>query len=266
MANTILLDVDDGIATLTLNRPDKLNALSVEMMQDLAAVAGRLKADPSVKVVVVAGAGDHFMAGGDLNDFARRLDLSGPARLADFRAMIEHHINPTVTLMQSLHQPVIAKVRGACAGFGLSFMLGCDLAVAADTTKFTAAYTAIGLPADGGMSHFLARMVGRRKAMELLLLAERFDAAEAQRLGLVNRVVAADALDAEVAALADRLKNGPRHAYGEIKRLLNDAFDTPLESQLQSEAEAFARCGATEDFAEGVRAFLDKRAPRFRGC
>jgi 2-(1,2-epoxy-1,2-dihydrophenyl)acetyl-CoA isomerase len=142
------------------------------------------------------------MAGGDLNDFALRLELSPPARLADFRAMIEHNINPTITLMQSLHQPVIAKVRGACAGFGLSFMLGCDLAVAADDAKFTSAYSAIGLPADGGMSHFLPRMIGRRKAMELLLLAERFDAAEAMRLGLVNRVVAADALDVEVAALA----------------------------------------------------------------
>jgi len=266
MANTVLLNVVDGIATMTLNRPDMLNALSVEMMQDLAAAASRLKADTTVEVVIVEGAGAHFMAGGDLNDFARRLELSAPARLADFRAMIEHSINPTVTLMQSLHQPVIAKVRGACAGFGLSFMLGCDLAVAAEDAKFTAAYSAIGLPADGGMSHFLPRMVGRRKTMELLMLAERFDASEALRLGLVNRVVAADALDAEVATLASRLKHGPRHAYAEIKRLVNDAFDTPLASQLQSEAEAFARCGATNDFAEGVRAFLGKRKPEFKGA
>jgi len=266
MANTVLLNVADGVATLTLNRPEVLNALSVEMMQDLAAATTRLKADKTVEVVIVEGAGAHFMAGGDLNDFALRLELSPPARLADFRAMIEHNINPTITLMQSLHQPVIAKVRGACAGFGLSFMLGCDLAVAADDAKFTSAYSAIGLPADGGMSHFLPRMIGRRKAMELLLLAERFDAAEAMRLGLVNRVVAGDALDTEVTALADRLKRGPRHAYGEIKRLVNDAFDTPFESQLQSEAEAFARCGATTDFVEGVSAFLGKRKPSFKGA
>jgi len=265
MSSTVLLNVVDGIATLTLNRPEVLNALSVEMMQDLAKATTALKADASIEVVVVEGAGAHFMAGGDLNDFARRLELSPPARLAEFRAMIEHNINPTVSLMQSLHQPVIAKVRGACAGFGLSFMLGCDLAVAAEDAKFTSAYSAIGLPADGGMSHFLPRMLGRRKAMELLLLAERFDAAEAMRLGLVNRVVPAEALDAEVASLAARLKQGPRHAYGEIKRLVNDAFDAPLQSQLQSEAEAFARCGATNDFVEGVSAFLAKRKPGFSG-
>lgn len=265
MSDTVLLRVDEGIATVTLNRPEVLNALSVEMMQDLAKVVVELKAHTATEVVVIEGAGEHFMAGGDLNDFARHLDLSAPARLASFRAMIEHSVNPTVTMLQSLHQPVIAKLRGACAGFGLSLMLGCDLAVAADTSTFTTAYAAIGLPADGGMSHFLPRMLGRRKAMELLLLAERFDAAEALRLGLVTRVVPAHALDVEVAALAQRLRHGARHAFGEIKRLLNDSFDAPLESQLQSEAEAFARCGATNDFTEGVRAFLGKRPPHFEG-
>ncbi len=265
MTNTVLLRVEEGVATVTLNRPHALNTLSVEMMQDLADVAAELKAHTATEVVVIEGAGDHFMAGGDLNDFARHLDLSAPARLANFRAMIEHSINPTVCILQSLHQPVIAKVRGACAGFGLSLMLGCDLAVAADSAKFTAAYAAIGLPADGGMSHFLPRMIGRRRAMELLLLADRFDAEAAHRLGLVSRVVAPEALDAEVAALARRLQLGARHAFGEIKRLLNDSFDTPLEAQLQSEAEAFARCGATNDFAEGVIAFLAKRTPVFKG-
>ncbi|QID16736.1 enoyl-CoA hydratase [Nitrogeniibacter mangrovi] len=265
MADTVLLRVDAGIATMTLNRPDALNALSVEMMQDLAAAARAVKADARIQVLVIEGAGAHFVAGGDINDFARHLELSAPARLATFRAMIEHHINPTVAVLQSLHQPVIAKVRGACAGFGLSLMLGCDLAIAADDAKFTCAYAGIGLPADGGMSHFLPRMLGRRKAMELLLLADRFDAAEALRLGLVSQVVAADGLDAAVLALAQRLQAGARHAYAEIKRLLNDSFDMPLETQLQSEAEAFARCAATRDFAEGVGAFLDKRKPRFEG-
>jgi len=265
MANTVLLQVNEGVATLTLNRPEVLNTISVDMMQDLAEVVGRLKQDASVEVVVLQGAGDHFMAGGDLNDFAKHLELNPPARLATFKAMIEHYINPTMQTLQSLHQPVVAKVRGACAGFGLSFMLGCDLAIAADSAKFTAAYAQIGLPADGGMSYFLPRMVGRRRALELLLLADRFDAAEAQRLGLVTEVVPAVDLDDAVAALVQRLKRGPRHAYGEIKRLVSSSLDASFEAQLHSEAEAFARCAATDDFAEGVRAFLDKRPPAFRG-
>lgn len=265
MANTVLLQVDDGVATLTLNRPGVLNTISVEMMEDLAVAVRALKADTSVEVVVIQGAGDHFMAGGDIKDFEKHLAHDAPTRLATFKAMIEHHINPVMITLQGMHQPVIAKVRGACAGFGLSFMLGCDLAVVADNAKFTAAYANIALPADGGMSYFLPRMIGRRRALELLMLAERFDAAEALRLGLVTEVVPAADLDDAVGALVTRLRGGARHAYGEIKRLVNASLEAPFETQLQSEAEAFARCAATDDFAEGVRAFIDKRTPGFRG-
>jgi 2-(1,2-epoxy-1,2-dihydrophenyl)acetyl-CoA isomerase len=265
MAGTVLLDVADGVATLTLNRPAALNAFSVEMMQDLARAVAELRGHKEVAVVVIGGAGENFMAGGDINDFAKQLPQSAPARVASFKAMIEQYVNATVTELQDLHQPVIARVRGACAGFGLSLMLGCDLVICADDAKFTTAYAALGLPGDGGVSYFLPRLVGSRKALELLLLSERFDAAEALRLGLVNRVVPGAELDAAVAALAVRLKEGPRQAYSEIKRLIQASFDTLLESQLQSEAEAFARCSATEDFGEGVRAFLEKRKPEFGG-
>jgi 2-(1,2-epoxy-1,2-dihydrophenyl)acetyl-CoA isomerase len=265
MADTVLLDIADGVATLTLNRPEALNALSEEMMADFAEGVRVLEQRQDFGVVVIAGAGEHFMAGGDLKDFSLHLHRSPEARLAVFRAMIERHINPSVEILQRLPQPVIARVRGACAGFGLSLMLGCDLAVAADNAKFTTAYSAIALSGDGGASYFLPRIVGRRKAAELLLLADRFDAAEAQRLGLINRVVPVADLDAEVARLVARLNGGPRHAYAEIKRLLADSHDCRLETQLQSEAEAFARCAATGDFAEGVTAFLDKRKPGFRG-
>ncbi|MBL8438165.1 MAG: enoyl-CoA hydratase/isomerase family protein [Zoogloeaceae bacterium] len=265
MAGTALLEVADGIATLTLHRPAALNALSVEMMQDLSRAVAELKNRKDVQVVVITGAGDHFMAGGDLNDFAANLHLSSAARLATFRAMIEQYINATVIALQNLPQPVIAKVRGACAGFGLSLVVGCDLAVCAEDAKFTTAYAAIGLSGDGGVSYFLPRLLGTRKALELLLLADRFDAAEAVRLGLVTRAVPAADLDGEVARLAARLQSGPRQAYAEIKRLVQASFDTRLESQLQSEAEAFARCTTTEDFAEGVTAFLEKRKAAFKG-
>lgn len=265
MANTVLLDVSNRVATVTLNRPAQLNAFSLEMMQDLLLTVRELRERKDVEVVVITGAGDHFMAGGDLKDFATQFHLTPQARLVTFRAMIEENVNASVEILQSLSQPVIAKVRGACAGFGMSLMLGCDLALAADSAKFTTAYSSIGLPADGGMSFFLPRVVGHRKAMELLLLAERFDAAEALRLGLVNRVVPGADLDAETDKLVTRLQSGPRQAYGEIKHLLAASFDVKIESQLQSEAEAFARCSATGDFVEGINAFIEKRPPGFRG-
>ena len=258
MAGTVLLDVVEGVATLTLNRPEALNALSVEMMQDLFEASRALAARQDVEVVVLTGAGD-------LKDFATKLHLSPEARRVAFRELIVRYINPTVELLQGLPQPVIARVRGACAGFGLSLMAACDLAICADNARFTTAYAAIALSGDGGASWFLPRMLGRRKAAELLLLGERFDAAEALHIGLVNRCVPAAELDQAVAQLAARLRAGPRHAYAEIKRLLAASHDSRLEAQLQSEAEAFARCAATTDFAEGVGAFLEKRKPAFCG-
>ena len=176
MAGTVVLAVAEGVATLTLNRPQALNALSVEMMEDLAEATRALAGRSDFAVLVIKGAGEHFMAGGDLKDFACQLTLSPEARLAAFQAMIVQHINPTVEVLQSLSQPVIACVRGACAGFGLSLMAACDLVVAADNAKFTTAYATIALSGDGGASYFLPRIVGARKAAELLLLAERFDA------------------------------------------------------------------------------------------
>lgn len=264
MAGTVLLDVRDDVATLTLNRPTALNALSVEMMQDLDAAVRELAARHDYGVVVIAGAGEHFMAGGDLKDFARHFSLSKESRQAVFRALIEQHVNPVIDTLQRLEQPVIARVRGACAGFGLSLMAACDFAVAADNALFTTAYVGIGLPGDGGASYFLPRIVGRRRAAELLLLGDRFDAAEALRLGLLSRVVAPAALDDEVARLAARLLAGPRRTQAEIKRLLLDSHDASLQAQLQSEAEAFGRCSADADFVEGVSAFLDKRKPQFK--
>lgn len=266
MENLVLLDVADGVATLTLNRPDALNALSVGMLEALCQAVRRVRDDDRMAVLVIRGAGGHFMAGGDIHDFAARLAQEPGGRLVSFRAIVERYVNPTVEMLQALPQPVIAQVEGACAGFGLSLMLGCDLALCADDALFTTGYAGIGLSADGGMSYFLPRVVGRRKAMELMLLAERFGAAEALQLGLVNRVSTKAALAGEVAALAARLRGGPRRAYGEIKRLLNDSPNERIEAQLQREAEAFARCSASADFQEGIEAFLNKRPARFGGA
>ena len=265
MTSPVLLDVVDGVATLTLNRPDALNALSFEMMEALSEATAQLSRRDDLRVVVVTGAGNHFMAGGDLKDFAGQLHLSPESRIATFRATIEQHINRSVEAFAALRVPVIARVHGACAGFGLSLAMGCDMVVAADTAYFTTAYSSIALSGDGGVSWFLPRIVGRSKAFELLLLADRFDAAEALRLGIVNKVVPLAELDDAVAKLVGRFLRGPRDTYAEMKRLLGQSPDQSLDVQLQLEAEAFARCAARPDFDEGVNAFFEKRKARFNG-
>jgi 2-(1,2-epoxy-1,2-dihydrophenyl)acetyl-CoA isomerase len=265
MNDTVLLHVADGIATITLNRPAQLNALNADMMQALRLTSERVAGDASIAVVIVKGAGAHFMAGGDIKEFHSQLYLDPPDRLATFKATIEQWINPTVLALRGMHQPVIASIRGACAGFGLSLALCCDLLLAAEDAYFTTAYSHIALSPDGAQSYILPRVVGAKKAAELLLLGERIDAQHALRLRLVNRLVPPADLDAETLGLARRLTGGPRHAYGEIKRLLESAGCSTLEQHLKAEADAFARCSATEDFAEGIRAFVEKRKPGFRG-
>lgn len=262
----VLLDVRDGLATLTFNRPEALNTLDVAAMQAFRDAVERIAADSTIEVVVITGAGTHFMAGGDIRQFSKIVaDYAAPQRLQQFQAMIEQWINPAILLLQNLHQPVVAKVRGACAGIGLSFMSGCDVVIAADDAVFSTAYSTIGLSPDGGVSWFLPRIVGSRRALELLLLGDRFDAQTAQSIGLVSRVVAAAGIDAAVDAVVSQLKTGPRHAYGEIKRLIRASGGNTLESQLALEAAAFSRCSATNDFAEGITAFLEKRKPQFSG-
>jgi 2-(1,2-epoxy-1,2-dihydrophenyl)acetyl-CoA isomerase len=265
-SETVLVDLASGIATLTLNRPQQLNALSVEMMQALRGAVEQVTADPGVHVIVIRGAGEHLMAGGDIRDFDAQLGMEPLARLQAFQGMIDQWINPAILALRQAHQPVVCAVRGACAGFGMSLMLACDLALAADDAYFSTAYAAIGLSPDGGGTFFLPRIAGSRKAAELMLLAERIGARQALDLGLVNRVVPAADLDAEVVRLAERLAAGPRHAYGEIKRLLGASQGNDLSAQLAAEAQAFGRCSATMDFAEGVRAFLEKRKASFSGA
>jgi len=262
MNDTVLLSRDGPVATLTLNRPDALNALNPEMIETLVQHVATVAADDSLRVVVLCGAGRHFMAGGDIRSFAEKLSET-PAERSDGFARMIGRLHAAIEHMHRMPHPVVARVRGACAGFGLSLMNACDLVVAADDSYFASAYRQIGLTPDGGGSWWLPRLVGTRKAMEILLLSERFGAADALSLGLVNRVVPPAELDSATNALVQTLAAGPVHATRRAKRLVRESLSRTLSEQLEAEAASFAACAGTADFVEGITAFVQKRTPQF---
>jgi 2-(1,2-epoxy-1,2-dihydrophenyl)acetyl-CoA isomerase len=262
MSQPVLLHRDGVIATLTLNRPEVLNTLDFAMVDALVARTAEVAADDTLRVVILRGAGKHFMAGGDVRTFAGELQHAPAERRMRFQRMLER-VHAAVEHLHRMPHPLVCGVQGAVAGIGISFMNACDLVVAADNAYFNSAYSHIAVTPDGGGTWALPRIVGLRKAMEIVLLAERFDAAEALRVGLVNKVVAAQALDAAVDAYARTLAAAPVLAVRNAKRLLRDSFAHTLSEQLQAEAVSFAQCTATADFAEGITAFIEKRPARF---
>jgi 2-(1,2-epoxy-1,2-dihydrophenyl)acetyl-CoA isomerase len=262
MNDAVLLSREGPVATITLNRPAALNALDAAMIRGLAAATSDVAGDPSARVVVLRGAGRHFMVGGDIREFDRHLSEPGPERRVRFQRFVED-VHAAIETLFRIDKPVIGVVQGAVAGIGLSLMNACDLVVAAEDACFVSAYRQIALSPDGGGSYSLPRLVGVRHAMEILLLSERFDANRARELGLVNRVVPLDALHATVAAIAADLAQAPARSVAHAKRLVRMSFERTLSEQLQAEAVSFGECAGTDDFVEGIRAFLDKRPPRF---
>lgn len=256
----VLLNVDGPVARIVFNRPKVLNALSVDAANAFLAACRSIAADKSNRVVVIAGEGRAFMAGGDVSAFA-----GPPDEVAVRVPAIMEPLHEGLEILASLPQPVIASIQGAAAGAGMSIALSTDLAIAADNAVFTLAYAKLGASPDGSSSWTLPRLVGLRKAMEIALLSEVYDAAEALRLGLVNRVVPAAELAAETDKLARRLAAGPTVAFGQMKKLLRTSLDASLHDQLAAEARAFGECIPTADFAEGVDAFLNKRTATFSG-
>jgi 2-(1,2-epoxy-1,2-dihydrophenyl)acetyl-CoA isomerase len=263
MADTIA-SIDGAVATLTLNRPAALNALSHDMIYGIRDFATKVERDDSIRCVVIKGAGSHFMAGGDLKWFLTKFESPAGERRIGFEQMI-NNVHESIFAFRRMRKPVIGSVEGACAGFGLSLALACDLIVAADSAFFTLAYTNIGTSPDGGSTFSLPRMVGMKTAMEIALLGDRFDAATAKARGLVNFVVPATDLQAETAKLASRVVALPAFAAANTKALLNASLGRSIEGQLHAEAESFAACAATEDMREGITAFIQKRKPVYSG-
>jgi len=257
----VLVEVRDGVAWITLNRPQAFNALDADCARQLAEAANRCGSDPAVRAVVLTGAGEKaFCAGGDVAAFA-----SDPDTVDLTLKEITGHLNLAVSRFAAMDAPVIAAVNGIAAGAGLSLAAGCDLAIAADTARFTSAYTQIGLSPDGGSTYFLSRLIGPRRAMELYLENPVLSASQALEWGIVNRVVPAAELLDEVGLLAARLAVGPTKAYGGVKKLLAMATNDTLESQMAREARQIAELSRTADGLEGVGAFAAKRKPTFTG-
>jgi 2-(1,2-epoxy-1,2-dihydrophenyl)acetyl-CoA isomerase len=260
----VIVKRHDGVFEIMLNRPEILNAVNRKTIADLAAAVGEAGADDTARTVLLRGAGTHFCAGGDITMFAELIRLT-PAERQKALYQIVDTLHPLLVRMRHMPKPIVAAVQGAAAGFGLSLVLAADLALATEDAVFTSGYIHLGTSPDGGLTATLPRIVGLKHAAELMLLGDRFDARRALELGLVNRVVPAEKLAAEAAALATRLAAGPTQAYGRTKALLQATLGDGFDAQLRRETENFAACAASEDFAEGVRAFLEKRAPVFTG-
>lgn len=256
----IIETIQNGIATLTLNRPDSLNALSAEMQDILREALPRLSTDPAVGAIVLTGAGRAFCAGGDIKSMEKRNQLPFEHRVETLRKM---HLIPQ--MMRSCPKVIIAMLNGPAFGAGLGLAMSCDLRIAARSAKFGVAFGKIGYSGDFGGSWLLTRLVGTAKARELYLLGDSFNAEEAERIGLVNRVVDDGALLAETTAMARRIADGPLVAYGYMKRNLHAAETEPLAAVLEMEAVHQARTAQTDDHREARTAFLEKRRPVFRG-
>ena len=257
---TLLFDVRDNVAHLTLNRPDAANSINENMGKDLMHAALRCDEDPEIRAVLISGAGKIFSGGGDLKDFISKGDQL-PYHIKE----ITTYLHAAISRLTRMDAPVIAAVHGAVAGAGMSIAIACDIVVAAETTRFMVAYTRAGLVPDGSSTYFLPRIVGLKRALELTLTNRMFSAQEALQWGLITRVVPDNELLAQARAIAVQLAAGPTRAYGISKRLLHSGWMETLETQMENESQAIANSARTLDAREGITAFLEKRPPKFKG-
>lgn len=254
---SLIVGRDGAVATLTFHRPAALNAIDVPMAQAFLAAVRAIAGDRGVRAILMAGSGKAFMAGGDLA--VLQADPQGGAR-----ALIGP-LHEALVVLAGIDAPVVAQVHGVAAGAGLSLMLQADFVVAAEDTRFNLAYVNIGASCDVGASWALPRRVGLRRALEVALLGDTLDAHQAERMGLVNRVLPPEAVAEAAMGMAQRLAAGPTVALGQLRRLMRASFDRTLAEQLDAESAAFQVCAQTEDFRTGVDAFFARAKPQFTG-
>jgi len=261
--NSVLLDIDAGVATITLNRPAVLNALDFGMADALARAVQRCMEEPRVRVVILTGAGRGFCAGGDMKAAWEHIQAGGDPR--HFFRDLTVRLHRVISDMRLMEKPIIAAVNGAAGGAGMSLTAASDLRLAAESARFRQAYTSIGLVPDGGWTAIVPQLIGPSKAAEMLMLDPLVTAREAAAMGLIHEVVPDDALPSRAAGLAARLATGPATAFGGAKALVNRALFPQLEGHLEQERQRIIAQAATADFREGLAAFLEKREARFTG-
>jgi 2-(1,2-epoxy-1,2-dihydrophenyl)acetyl-CoA isomerase len=254
---TIMFEKRDGVARLTLNRPDRLNSFTVEMHEEVADALGRLD---GARVLVLTGAGRGFCAGQDLADRA-----VAPGEAVDLGESVEQRYNPLIRRLTSLPLPVIARVNGVAAGAGANIALACDIVIAARSAKFIQSFANIGLIPDSGGTWVLPRLVGQARALGLALTAEPLPAERAAEWGLIWRAVDDEALDGEVDALAQRFAAAPTRGLAAIKRMIRASWGHSLDEELDLQRDAMRELGYSDDYREGVAAFMEKRSPSFTG-
>lgn len=258
MSDSVLRTTADGVLTLTLNRPEALNSFTVEMKEALLTSLKEAARDKEVRAIVLTGAGRAFSAGQDLKE------RQGPG-VADLGTELRLRYNPIILAMRRLEKPIIGAINGVAAGAGMSIALACDIVIAAENATFIEAFSRVGLVPDTGSTWFLPRLVGSHRAAEMMFTADPVDAAMAERIGLINRVVPADKLMDEARVLAARLAKAAPIALALAKRAINRAFEMRLDEALDYEAQLQSVAGRSNDHKEGVAAFVEKRAPNFRG-
>lgn len=260
MSEVVQVERNGGVATIRMNRPERMNAYNPEMGTAMLSAVSEASVDPSIRCIVLTGGGRAFSGGGDV-EFMATFGEEAHGRFLD----LAFRLHALIASLRKAPKPVIAAVNGVAAGAGFSMALACDIAVATASARFTLGYQNIGLSPDGGMSFFLARALGTQRAMEMTLFSNVLSAEQAAAWGLVQQVIPDVDFAAQTAALAERLSSGPTLAYARAKELYNRALSQPLETQLEEERQSIARSATTHDFREGVRAFLEKRTARFEG-
>ena len=256
----IKLDVAAGVATITLNRPNEANGITIPLAKDLLDAAQKCEVSNEVRAVILTGEGKMFCGGGDVNGF-----LEAGDNVSEMLIEITSFLHAAIARLRYMRAPVIVAVNGTAAGAGLSLAMLGDYVIASEKAKFTMAYTGIGLSPDGSSSHFLPRVIGLRKTQELMLTNRLLTAQEALDWGMLNKVVPPEQLTSEAMSLAQQIAKGPTDAYGKVKLLLNDTHMNDLEAQMDLETRYISELGASVDGKEGVSAFLEKRAPVFKG-